>query len=137
MLIYKLFFLTIILIKKISSICRNLTGSAFSIQALFLSENVLVDIDSEQNGEEINNSIGLKTSKMVERFRCRDCGSPVFARLGNKIIAVPLSVFDPAVLRLEKWQVTTHLHYSNRIIDINDDTPKHLNGNRSPLFVNK
>lgn len=106
------------------SICRSLTGSAFSVQSLHRAENFQCNTKEDALW-------GIDTSKQVRRFRCRDCGSPVYASLGKgKTFAVPRSILyksdDERQLEIVKkfFNPSHHMYYSDRCIDMNDSLPK-------------
>lgn len=69
------------------SICRRLSGAAFSCQALFAAEQVQLTFEPGAG------LTSLRTSRGVERSRCASCLSPVQASLlGGKLMAVPLGL---------------------------------------------
>ena len=108
------------------SICRSLTGSPFSVQSLHRPEDFQCNLRESELWV-------IKTSKHAQRFRCRDCGSPVFASIMNgKTYAVPQSVFlqckqeeRQAVIK-KYFSPTHHMYYSNRSMDIDDNLPKYV-----------
>mmetsp|Transcript_58383 Transcript_58383/g.117256 ORF Transcript_58383/g.117256 Transcript_58383/m.117256 type:complete len:191 (-) Transcript_58383:225-797(-) len=114
------------------SICRKLLGAPFSCNGLWPAAAVhLVG-----GGEDALQS--LKTSKRVERMRCKSCGGPAMARLmGGKVIALPLSLFSAEQLREEQWIPQHHLHYESRVIDVNDSVPKYAGAANGPLWEDK
>ena len=72
------------------TICQQLNGAPFGIQSLHLSCN----FSSNVNTDESDNLLWKQqTSKMVTRYRCKNCGSPVYASIRNgKTYAVPRSI---------------------------------------------
>ncbi|KAJ1449224.1 hypothetical protein M885DRAFT_573081 [Pelagophyceae sp. CCMP2097] len=63
----------------------------------------------------------LATSKHVVRLRCSKCASPVMARLGKNKAVLPLGLFlEPP----PEWKPQHHLHYEDRIFDVDDGLPK-------------
>ena len=105
-------------------ICRSLTGSAFSVQSLHRAANFECNTKEEDLWS-------IETSKQVQRFRCRGCGSPVYASLGGgKTFAVPRSLlFRPDDKRQMEvlnqfYNPSHHMYYSDRSMDVNDNLPK-------------
>ncbi|CAE7237801.1 selU [Symbiodinium natans] len=128
------------------SICRRLSGSPFSCQALFQEDQVALEL---QPGSSL---VQLRTSKGVERSRCASCHAPVRGTLqGGKLVAVPLSLLTTwrggaqnAVEAGEGRGVGAessprhrpglrpmhHLHYNDRVMDVRDGLPKYAAGFR-------
>lgn len=98
--------------------CRKLSGAPFTAQALCRAHQVEVMCQ-----DEIGKLVGYASSQAVERFRCPECWSPVYASLGKgKMAAVPLSILTdntPGPLK-----PTHHMYYADRIVDCQDDLPK-------------
>ena len=112
------------------SICRRLSGSAFSCQALFNSAQVELKLQPGAN------LTSLRTSKGVERSRCTSCMAPVRGLLGGKVAAIPLGL-------LCSWRETDghsalrpmhHLYYANRVMDVRDGLPKYVGSLRTAKF---
>jgi len=110
------------------SVCRQLSGSPFSCQALFDAEEVQMLLEPGAN------LTSLQTSKGVERMRCASCMAPVRGLvLGGKVAAIPLGL-------LCSWRTGTesplrpmhHLYYANRVMDLRDGLPKYVGPLRSP-----
>lgn len=112
------------------SICRRLSGAAFSTQALWSASDVEV-----KAGQELHR--GMHATKNVERIRCGECGAPVMARLmKGKVNALPLSLFDRELLTTDPgFAAQHHLHYASRIVDVDDGLPKFEGGSRGPLWT--
>ena len=108
------------------SVCRSLTGAPFSVQSLHARSNVVCNTSEPELWS-------LATSPHVTRYRCRDCGSPVYATLGagsgRKIVAVPQSIlFREGKFKdlSSDFQPMHHIYYANRVIDVNDALPKYV-----------
>lgn len=121
--------------------CRKLSGAPFSAQALVKGSQVEVHRD-----DGVAELVGFASSQAVERFRCPNCMSPVYASLNKgKMAAVPLSILDdggggdggdaegtgdaeagageppPPPLR-----PSHHMYYADRIVDVPDRLPKYV-----------
>lgn len=105
------------------SICRRLSGAPFVASALFDPRNVTLN-DAEL--------LETQTSTHVVRKRCATCFSPVMASVGKKYVAVPLSLFS--LTPQEAWKPQQHLHYEDRVIDVNDEIPKYANRSGGDLW---
>lgn len=102
--------------------CQRMNGAPFGVQSLHSTENFECNTPSDELK-------GFSTSKMVTRYRCPDCGSPVYASLWNgKTFAVPRSMLfqkkdspnDSA------YDPTHHMYYESRIFDVQDALPKYV-----------
>jgi hypothetical protein len=123
--------------------CRKLSGAPFTAQALVKGTQVEV-----QRNDGVGELVGFASSPAVQRFRCPECLSPVYASLGKgKMAAVPLSLLngsggkgtDAAEAELgaaaaaaegsgsaPPLQASHHMYYSDRILDCPDDLPKYV-----------
>ena len=108
------------------SVCRSLTGAPFSVQSLHARSNVVCNTSEPELWS-------LVTSPHVTRYRCRDCGSPVYATLGagsgRKIVAVPQSILfrqGKSKDLSSDFQPIHHIYYANRVMDVNDALPKYV-----------
>ena len=123
------------------SICRKLSGSPFSCQALFEPKQVTVSFTGNKS------MIVTSTSKHVERYRCGNCFSPVKASvMGGKLTAVPLQLLTSWSLGshtsetgIDTLRPIHHLYYGDRVMDVYDELPKSSSGARvsSRQFQNK
>ena len=84
--------------------CRKLSGAPFTAQALAKATAVEVrsarDAEMDQmvfspGGDADAYLTAFSSSAAVDRYRCKECGSPVYASLAKgKMAAVPLSMLD-------------------------------------------
>ena len=51
----------------------------------------------------------LKTSKRVTRYRCKDCGCPVVAKVGGSLIVIPFAAIEWDGEVDESWRPQHHL----------------------------
>mmetsp|Transcript_111594 Transcript_111594/g.296592 ORF Transcript_111594/g.296592 Transcript_111594/m.296592 type:complete len:540 (-) Transcript_111594:14-1633(-) len=103
------------------SICRRLSGAPCAANALFAPACVEL---LAQDGSEAQ-LVETRTSPAVVRQRCAACFAPVVGLLGKKFAAVPLGLFrwDGGPLP-PAWRPQHHLHYEDRILDMDDGLPK-------------
>lgn len=113
--------------------CRKLSGAPFTAQALVKGTQVEVRRD-----EGVDELVGFASSPAVERFRCPECLSPVYASLNKgKMAAVPLSILNGGDADADcgggdgdvvepPLKATHHMYYADRIIDVPDDLPKYV-----------
>ena len=109
--------------------CQRLLGAPFGIQSMHKADAVECNAPREELWS-------LETSKMVTRYRCPDCASPVYASLRNgKLIVVPRSMLfqndddkkDTAASdKDDAYKPTHHMYYASRIVDVNDNLPKYV-----------
>ena len=72
-----------------------------------------------------NDLWSIQSSPNVTRYRCKECGSPVYATLGKgKTYVVPRSALTNIAKDDESFKPTHHMHYKQRCIDIEDELPK-------------
>jgi hypothetical protein len=74
------------------------------------------------------------------RYRCKQCGSPVYASLfKGKVQAIPLSMIAPLAEDgdvLPALAPQLHMHYEMRITDVRDDLPKFVgSANKKQLWT--
>ena len=70
--------------------CRKLSGAPFTAQAVAKMTQVNVT-----RADGVGELVGFSSSPAVERFRCPQCLSPVYASLAKgKMAAVPLSILS-------------------------------------------
>ena len=113
--------------------CQRLLGAPFGVQSMHSPENFECNVGVEELWS-------LETSKTVTRYRCRDCGSPVFASLRNgHSFVVPRSMlFQPSTSHKDNdehdndvaYKPIHHMYYQSRIIDVQDDLPKYVGTSR-------
>lgn len=100
------------------TICRRLSGGPFSIQSLHERAKFSCTVQA-------NDLWSIQSSDNVQRFRCKECGSPLYATIGK---AKTFVVARSCLKGIEKddldFRAQHHLHYSQRVIDIEDDLPK-------------
>ena len=124
--------------------CRKLSGAPFTAQALAKATAVEVraarDAEMDQmvfspGGDADAYLTAFSSSAAVDRYRCKECGSPVYASLAKgKMAAVPLSMLDggggeaaaAAKSNAEPLRPTHHMYYADRIVDVPDDLPKYV-----------
>ena len=100
------------------TVCRRLSGGAFSIQSLHSKNNFSCA------AEEVD-LWSIQSSPNVTRYRCKECGSPVYATLGKgKTYVVPRSALTNVAKDDECFAPTHHMHYKQRVIDVEDELPK-------------
>ena len=130
--------------------CRKLSGAPFTAQALVKGPQVEVKRD-----DAVGELVGFASSPAVERFRCPECMSPVYASLSKgKMAAVPLSILNGAgagggggddggasdgaeggggATAAEPLKASHHMYYADRIMDCPDDLPKYVKVGRPIL----
>ena len=102
------------------TVCRRLSGGAFSIQSLHSKNNFSCA------AEEVD-LWSIQSSPNVTRYRCKECGSPVYATLGKgKTYVVPRGALTNVAKDDECFAPTHHMHYKQRVIDIEDELPKYV-----------
>ena len=102
------------------TVCRRLSGGAFSIQSLHSKNNFSCA------AEEVD-LWSIQSSPNVTRYRCKECGSPVYATLGKgKTYVVPRSALTNVAKDDECFAPTHHMHYKQRVIDVEDELPKYV-----------
>lgn len=106
-------------------------GAPFGVQSLHPAECVAIN-------KPVNEMWSIATSNHVTRYRCRDCGSPVFAILGKRqIYVVPRSMLFQQKggkgtgdghedLEDPDYRPQHHMYYGSRILNIHDDLPKYV-----------
>jgi hypothetical protein len=105
--------------------CQVLLGAPFGIQSMHSPENFECNVPTEELWS-------LQTSKMVTRYRCPHCGSPVFASLRNgKTFVVPRSMLFQENQESnpeddEAYRPSHHMYYGSRIMDVQDLLPKYV-----------
>ncbi|CAL6342664.1 unnamed protein product [Bathycoccus prasinos] len=100
------------------TVCRRLSGGAFSLQSLH-SQKYFTCAATE------NDLWSIQSSPNVTRYRCKECGSPVYATLGKgKTYVVPRGALTNIAKDDESFKPTHHMHYKQRCIDIEDELPK-------------
>lgn len=155
------------------TICQRMNGTPFGIQSLHKPTNFSLtynkgtddknDKKNKKEGDEDKDgdkSLGsnniedswlwsIQTSKDVTRYRCRECGSPIYATLRQgKIIVVPRTMLFQAGdsggngdnIHDPDYQPTHHMHYGSRILDVNDELPKYIGSShpkRGILYTKK
>ena len=68
----------------------------------------------------------LKTSKRITRYRCKDCGCPVLAKIGGSMLAIPFSSVEWGASGIDQsWAPKHHMYYSDRVMDVDDELPKY------------
>lgn len=111
------------------TICQRLGGGPFGVQSLHRPADFSVNKDQQD-------SWSIQTSKNVTRYRCKDCGSPVYATLGKgKTFVVPRTMLFQTNTNAaddDDYRPTHHMYYGSRIIDLNDDLPKYV-GSSHPV----
>mmetsp|Transcript_45549 Transcript_45549/g.138427 ORF Transcript_45549/g.138427 Transcript_45549/m.138427 type:complete len:169 (+) Transcript_45549:72-578(+) len=109
------------------TICQRLNGAPFGIQSLHRAQNISINRDPDDLWS-------IQTSKHVVRYRCKDCGSPVFATLGRgKTYAVPRTILFQDKYKPGEdvdYRPTHHMYYASRIIDVDDEIPKYIGTSR-------
>eukprot|EP01118_Nematostelium_gracile_P011736 TRINITY_DN4214_c0_g1_i1.p1 TRINITY_DN4214_c0_g1~~TRINITY_DN4214_c0_g1_i1.p1 ORF type:complete len:170 (+),score=41.76 TRINITY_DN4214_c0_g1_i1:64-573(+) len=101
------------------SICRRYSGADYLPWVGF-------DLSSFEQTKGKDDVFGYKTSEMLERTRCKDCGCFVFALMpayetalfSSAIFATKNEGLDPILMP------TMHSYYDSRVVDIKDDLPK-------------
>ena len=100
------------------TVCRRLSGGAFSLQSLHSQKNFTCAATE-------NDLWSIQSSPNVTRYRCKECGSPVYATLGKgKTYVVPRSALTNIAKDDQSFKPTHHMHYKERCIDIEDELPK-------------
>ena len=100
------------------TVCRRLSGGAFSLQSLHSQKNFTCAATE-------NDLWSIQSSPNVTRYRCKECGSPVYATLGKgKTYVVPRGALTNIAKDDESFKPTHHMHYKQRCIDIEDKLPK-------------
>jgi hypothetical protein len=114
------------------TICQRLLGAPFGVQSMHSPENFECNVALEELWS-------LETSPAVTRYRCRDCGSPVFASLRNgSAFVVPRSMLfqdNGGSVNDEDYKPSHHMYYASRIIDVEDDLPKYVGTSRPGMCV--
>lgn len=98
------------------SICRRSTGAPFIMVGLWAPDKVRIT-----EGEPLAKQ---KTSDMLERHFCPDCGAAIFnavrtARFDANNVMLPL--LDE---RDDATRPTHHIYYADRVMDVPDELPK-------------
>ena len=100
------------------TVCRRLSGGVYSQQSLHSQKNFTCEATE-------NDLWSIQTSPNVTRYRCKECGSPVYATLGKgKTYVVPRSALINVAKDDKSFAPTHHMHYKQRMISVEDDLPK-------------
>jgi hypothetical protein len=100
------------------TICRRLSGGVYSQQSLHSQKNFTCEATE-------NDLWSIQTSPNVTRYRCKECGSPVYAKLGKgKTYVVPRSALINIAKDDKSFAPTHHMHYKQRVVNVEDDLPK-------------
>ena len=100
------------------TVCRRLSGGVYSQQSLHSQKNFTCEATE-------NDLWSIQTSPNVTRYRCKECGSPVYATLGKgKTYVVPRSALINVAKDDKSFAPTHHMHYKQRVVNIEDDLPK-------------
>lgn len=100
------------------TVCRRLSGGVYSQQSLHSQKNFTCEATE-------NDLWSIQTSPNVTRYRCKECGSPVYATLGKgKTYVVPRSALINIAKDDKSFAPTHHMHYKQRMISVEDDLPK-------------
>ena len=146
--------------------CQRLNGTPFGIQSLHKPNNFTLtynrtksdDKKDENDGADKNDGgleggeknksnswkeesrlWSIQSSKNVTRYRCKECGSPVYATLQQgRMIVVPRTMLfqhqnscddrNNKMINDPNYQPTHHMYYGSRIIDVKDNLPKYIGG---------
>ena len=100
------------------TVCRRLSGGVYSQQSLHSQKNFTCEATE-------NDLWSIQTSPNVTRYRCKECGSPVYATLGKgKTYVVPRSALINVAKDDKSFAPTHHMHYKQRVVNVEDDLPK-------------
>jgi len=99
------------------SICRRWTGAAFSMVGFWKPEQCAI-------AGEVT-LVERATSEWLTRFRCPDCGTPIYNAVRSERITSNNFMLPLLEALDDLARPSCHLYYADRIVDVEDGLPKH------------